>query len=81
MVGAQIVNQRDRTSSLTNTNPRNPDPVWGTVFGCVTTGEIWQFLRLVDRELTIDRDRFDLVQIDHIVAALHHCLDHILNFD
>jgi hypothetical protein len=45
----------------------------------VTTGEIWQFLRLVDRELTIDRDRFYLVQIEQILAAFHQGLDHGLN--
>lgn len=79
MVGAQIVNQRDRSLPFTNADSLPADPAWGTIFGCVTTGEIWQFLRLMDRQLTIDRDRFYLVQIEQILAAFHHGLDHGLN--
>ena len=45
MVGAQRVNQREGTGI-------------DTVYGCVTTGETWQFLRLAATTLTIDSERY-----------------------
>jgi hypothetical protein len=41
LVAARLANQR-------------VDPDFDAVFGCVTTGNNWQFLRLVDTRLTID---------------------------
>lgn len=41
------------------------------VFGCVTTGEDWQFLRLVAAEVTIDQKRFYIDNVGGILAALH----------
>jgi hypothetical protein len=37
------------------------------IYGCVTTGEAWQFLRLDGAEVTIDRSR---VYIDNVAAIL-----------
>lgn len=39
------------------------------VFGCVTTGEVWQFLKLSEQIALIDTRRFYLVDVDHILAA------------
>ena len=50
----------------------------GTVFGCVTTGEVWQFLRLEGNKLTIDRDRFYVERLDRLLACFHFCLDQTL---
>lgn len=40
------------------------------VYGCVTTGETWQFLRLQGRELTVDSDRYYISQIEMILGIL-----------
>ncbi len=62
MVGSQRFNQA------------NSEEV-NIIFGCVTTGEIWQFLSLEGTALTIDRDRFYINQVDRILACFYHCLD------
>ncbi len=54
MLGAQLFNQRAGDG---------PDPV----FGCVTTGEIWEFLRLEGASVTLDPTRRYL---DHPEAIL-----------
>ena len=54
MIAAQRVNQED--------NAQN-----SSVFGCVTTGELWQFLRLSETTLLIDPTK---QYIDHIEAIL-----------
>jgi len=57
MVAAQIYNQR---SGLP------PAPV----FGCVTTGEAWQFLRLSGTAVTIDQGRLYIDNVGGILATL-----------
>jgi hypothetical protein len=39
-------------------------------YGCVTTGETWQFLRLQERELIVDADRFYISQVSTILGIL-----------
>jgi hypothetical protein len=39
------------------------------VFGCVTTGETWQFLRLAGSEALLERHRYYLDNIDKILGA------------
>ena len=51
----------------------------GTIFGCVTTGEIWQFLRLEVTTLTIASDRFYIRNVDEILGCLRACLDPVLS--
>ena len=41
-----------------------------TMFGCVTTGEDWQFLRLEATAVTIDRTRLFIDNLGGILAAL-----------
>lgn len=41
-----------------------------SVYGCVTTGEVWQFLRLDDGAASIDRRRYYLDDEEGILAAL-----------
>lgn len=56
MVGARLLNQKEGQA----------EP---TVFGCVTTGEAWQFLRLRDTELAIDKDRYYIDNVEAILAV------------
>jgi hypothetical protein len=39
-----------------------------TIYGCITTGEDWQFLRLQDQTVTIDRTRLYLSNIETILG-------------
>ena len=55
MVGARLMNQRE--------NPAHTD-----VFGCVTTGEAWQFLQLHEAEILLDRQRYYIDNIGGILA-------------
>ena len=40
------------------------------VYGCVTTGEDWQFLKLKDQHVTIDANRFYIDSVGQILAVL-----------
>lgn len=42
----------------------------GPVFGCVTTGEVWQFLRFDEPTALIDRRRYYLSDLPAILGAL-----------
>jgi hypothetical protein len=57
MVAAQIYNERSGRAAA-------------PVFGCVTTGETWQFLRLLQAAVTIDQGRFYIDNVGGILAAL-----------
>ena len=57
MVAAQLFNQ-------INGQPNLP------VFGCVTTGEIWQFLKLDDAIIYLDEQRYYLDNLGIILAAI-----------
>lgn len=57
MVAAQRVNQEE-------------SPEQKNVYGCVTTGEIWQFLQLTDHELVIDPTKIYIEHIDTILGIL-----------
>ena len=39
------------------------------VFGCVTTGEVWQFLQLVEGDAVIDQRRYYLDNVEGILAV------------
>ncbi len=61
MVGAKIINERQEKGDV--------------IYGCVTTGEDWQFMKLEDRVVYIDCDRYYINQVEKIVG----CLQSILN--
>jgi hypothetical protein len=46
------------------------------VYGCVTTGEDWQFLRLVGAAVTIGQGRLYIDNVGGILAALHASVQH-----
>ena len=61
MVASQVYNER----------AGQPLPA---IYGCVTTGENWQFLRLVQTAVTIDQGRLYIDNIGGILAALQACI-------
>mgnify|MGYP007070996250 CR=1 FL=1 len=63
MVAALQVNAREKTGV-------------GTVFGCVTTGSLWRFLRLTGRHLDIDLTEYTLTQADRVLGVLLHMVGH-----
>ena len=47
-----------------------------TIFGCVTTGEIWQFMKLTeDFTIIIDTNRFYIDNVPEILGALQQIID------
>lgn len=62
MLGAQRLNQ----------HKNNPIE---TIFGCVTTGEVWQFLKLQDTHLTIDRDTYYIGDLETVLGIFQLILD------
>jgi hypothetical protein len=44
------------------------------IYGIVTTGSIWQFLRLVDRTITLDSKEYALDPVEKLLAILHWML-------
>jgi hypothetical protein len=61
MLGARVYNEQDG----------HPVPV---LYGCVTTGESWQFLKLESSSLSLHPDRFSLKEIGSILWFLVECL-------
>lgn len=61
MVAAQIFNQREGLA-LT------------TIYGAVTTGSIWKFMKLEEKLVFIDRTEYYLDQIEKIMGILLHIL-------
>jgi hypothetical protein len=57
MVAIQLFNEKEGS----------PMPA---VYGCVTSGSIWRFLKLQDRELFIDNREYYLQEVDKILGIL-----------
>jgi transketolase C-terminal domain/subunit len=57
MLAAQLFNQREQ-------NPIT------TIYGVVTTGTNWKFLRLIDRQVEIDLKEYYLSEIEQILGIL-----------
>jgi hypothetical protein len=69
MVAAQIFNRSDRPESGDYSQGRN-DPSIATIYGAVTTGNLWKFLSLHDRVVQIDLTEYTIPQIDQILGIL-----------
>jgi len=65
MVAAKIYNEKSG----------QPFPA---IYGCVTTGEAWQFLRLVGTEVTLHHVRYYVDNVGAILAALHQIVQQAL---
>ncbi len=64
-VAARIFNQRAQPAGA---------PV-APVFGCVTTGEDWQFFLLEDQTVWLDSDRYYIVNVGMILGAFQTIVD------
>lgn len=62
LVGARLFNQKKGV-----TPP--------ALYGCVTTGDDWVFMRLTDNELTIDTRKYYLVEIGELLALFVKLID------
>lgn len=62
MVGANIFNQ-------------NEDSDIKTIYGCVTTGESWQFLKLAGNIVSVDVERYYINQLEQILWILQSVID------
>ncbi len=60
MVAVERFNQQENTAM-------------DAVYGCVTTGSLWHFLRLSGKRLDIDLDEYQIAQADRILGVLLYC--------
>jgi hypothetical protein len=61
MVAASIFNKKEENSIK-------------TIYGVVTTGEIWQFLKLEDDAVFLDAQKYYITTIDKIFGILLYIL-------
>ncbi len=61
MIAAQRLNQEENSNDA-------------TVYGCVTTGELWQFLKLTEQSLFIDQSKIYFEHIDRILGVFINIL-------
>jgi len=52
-------------------NEQNHEPI-ETVYGAVTTGDIWKFLSLTGANVAIDRETYYLDRIERLLGVLYH---------
>lgn len=62
LVGARIFNEK-----------KDVHPAF--LYGCVTTGDEWQFMRLTSNELVIDTRKYYLVEIGELLALFISLID------
>ncbi|RKZ38295.1 MAG: hypothetical protein DRQ41_12265 [Gammaproteobacteria bacterium] len=62
MMGAMIFNQSEN------------QPI-ETIFGCVTNGEVWQFLKLENQTILIDAKKYFLDNLEQILGVLQTIID------
>jgi hypothetical protein len=43
---------------------------FGLMFGCVTTGDVWRFLKLDASQLGLDRQRYNIDKLGTILAVI-----------
>jgi hypothetical protein len=57
MIAARLFNEQHRAAER-------------HMHGCVTTGEVWQFLRLQDKDLLVDEDRYHITEVEKVLGVL-----------
>jgi hypothetical protein len=65
MLGAQRFNLRDGAESK-------------LIYGCVTTGDVWQFLKFQDNTVFIHHERYYLNQIEIILGIFQSIIDEMI---
>jgi len=48
------------------------------IYGCVTSGKIWQFFSLENNVLTLDSKEYYLIEIDKLLGIFHYIIDSFL---
>jgi hypothetical protein len=61
MIGAERVNRRAK---------QVVDPI----YGCVTTGNVWKFLQLSGKVVTVDFDEYGIAEVPKILGILTHLI-------
>lgn len=62
MMGARLYNQTEGSDI-------------SVIYGCVTTGEIWQFIKLEGDKIAIDKDRYFIDEPEKIIAILQNIVN------
>ncbi len=62
MLGAKIFNEQKNT------------PL-SVIYGCVTTGNDWKFLQLIDNQIIIDKRTYYFNEIEEILAVFQHIIN------
>jgi hypothetical protein len=62
MFAARIFNQKSNNT-------------FKVIFGCVTTGEDWQFLKLEENNVTVDSEKFYLSEVENILGVFKSIFD------
>jgi hypothetical protein len=65
MLAARVYNERDQNQSMNQTEP---------IFGVVTSGTNWKFLKLEEQFISIDLDEYYLSNIGKILGILLSCI-------
>ena len=47
-----------------------------TIYGCATTADDWQFLKLTGNELLIDRDKYFISEIEKVLGVFQQIIDY-----
>ncbi len=59
MIAAQRFNQREGNETK-------------TIYGCVTTGSVWRFLKLEEKQIWIDDKQYFIESLETILGILVH---------
>ena len=54
---------------------RTKDKVIPVVYGCVTSGKLWQFLKLEGKDVTIDNNEYQVTPVERIIGILKWMLN------
>jgi hypothetical protein len=65
MLAARVYNERDQNQSMNQAE---------TIFGVVTSGTNWKFLKLEEQFISIDLDEYYLSNIGKILGILLSCI-------
>ena len=49
---------------------RTKDKVIPVIYGCVTSGKLWQFLKLEGKDVTIDTNEYQVAAVERILGIL-----------
>jgi hypothetical protein len=45
------------------------------IYGCVTSGKLWQFLKLENKDVTIDVNEYSVTPVERILGILKWMMD------